>query len=381
VHLASERGELAVAADGEAALAAIRRNPPDLLLLDLQMPKVDGFEVLRTLRGEEATRRLPVIVITGREDVIAIDRAFAEGATSFLVKPINWRLLAYQIRFVHRSHRMETSLLDHIGEIERTRSELETTSAELVAALRGAAAASEAKSQFLAAMSHELRTPLNAIIGFSQVLDMEAFGPLGHPRYREYVRDIGESGGHLLSLINDVLELSRAEAGQTILREEQFTPCSVVDEAVRMVAPQIKARNLHLTVLCDSGLPLLRADRRRVRQVLINLLSNAAKFTDAGGAIVIRGHRDAGGLSIVVRDTGIGIAPVDIAKALDRFGQVDSRFSRKYEGAGLGLPLSREFMELHGGRLELASEIGVGTVVTVTFPSERLVAATTTARA
>jgi signal transduction histidine kinase len=377
VKLASDRGHISVAADGEEALAVIRQNPPDIVLLDLQMPKVDGFEVLKSIRTDEATRRLPVIVITARDDVHSIDRAFAEGATSFVVKPINWRLLTYQIRYVNRAGQTELSLAEHIGEVERRKRELEITSAELATALRGAAAASEAKSQFLATMSHELRTPLNAIIGFSEVLDTQTFGPLGSACYLEYTRAIRDSGSHLLSLINDVLEFSRSSAGKLALCEEEFPPADVIDEAVRNVVPQAKAAKVDLSIDAALGGVRLRGDRRRVRQVLINLLANAVKFTRPGGLVTVHSRREADGLAIVVSDTGIGIVEEDIPKALEQFGQVECSLARKYDGAGLGLPLAKQLMELHDGVLRIESTVDVGTIVTVTFPAERVVSEAT----
>jgi signal transduction histidine kinase len=375
VKLASDRVHISVAADGEEALAAIRHTQPDIVLLDLHMPKADGFEVLKALRAGEATQRLPVIVITGRDDENSIDRAFSEGATSFLVKPINWRLLNYQIRFVNRAGQTELSLVEHVDEVERNKRELEVTSMELAAALRGAAAASEAKSQFLATMSHELRTPLNAIIGFSEVLDAEAFGPLGNARYLEYARAIRDSGTHLSSLVNDVLEFSRGSAGKLVLSEDVFAPADVIDEALRNVVPQANAAQIDLST--DAALEgvCLRGDRRRVCQTLINLLANAVKFTLPSGQVTVYAQRDADGLAIAVSDTGIGIAEENIPKVLEHFGQVEGHLTRKYDGAGLGLPLAKQLMELHGGRLKIESAVNVGTIVTVIFPAERVVTA------
>ncbi len=244
----------------------------------------------------------------------------------------------------------------------------------LTAASRAAAVASDAKARFLAAMSHELRTPLNAVIGFSQILSGQALGPLGHPRYLEYARDIQDSGTHLLSLINDVLELSRAESGETTLHEEEFAIGEVINEVAHMVMPQVKAAALTLSINCDAQLPRVLGDRIRIRQVLINLISNAAKFTPEGGQIFVTAHRTGSGLTITVRDTGIGIAEEDIPKALDRFSQVDGALARKFEGAGLGLPLSKEFVEMHDGELAIESKVGTGTTVTVTLPASRLIA-------
>jgi signal transduction histidine kinase len=372
VHLASENGRISVAADGEEALTHIRGRGCDVVLLDLEMPRLDGFGVLDALRADEATRRLPVIVITGREDVVAIDRAFAKGASSFIVKPINWRLLNYQIRFVDRAHRAEQQLLDRVAEVELTKRELERTSTELIEASRGAEKASEAKSQFLAAISHELRTPLNAIIGFAEMLTAQALGPIGNERYRRYAQDIRDSGAHLLAMINDILELSRMDADKVALHDEEFAPSDVIAEALRMVEPQAEAAGLSLSTGIAPNLPRLKADRRLVRQVLVNLLANAVRFTPEGGTVSVHGFSRGAELCLEVRDTGIGIAPDDIPRALERFSQVDGRLSRKYDGAGLGLPMAKQFMELHGGTLKLESTPGAGTQVCIAFPPARL---------
>ncbi len=381
VHLASEKGRVSLASDGEEALTHIRTHGADIVLLDLEMPKLDGFGVLEALRADEATRRLPVIVITGREDVVAIDRAFAGGASSFVVKPINWRLLNYQIRFVDRAHRAERQLLDRIAEVELTKRELERTSSELLEASRGAEKASEAKSQFLAAISHELRTPLNAVIGFADMLNAQALGPIGNERYLRYAQDIRDSGKHLLAMINDILEISRMDADQATLQEEEFAPAEVIDEALRMVEPQAQGAGLSLSTSIAAGLPRLKADRRLVRQVLVNILANAVRFTPSGGAVSVHGFVRGAELCLEVRDTGIGIAAADIPKALERFSQVDGKLSRKYDGAGLGLPMAKQFMELHGGTLELASLPGKGTQVCIAFPTSRLAAMAVTSPA
>jgi signal transduction histidine kinase len=253
--------------------------------------------------------------------------------------------------------------------------ELEITKADLNLALQQAAAASDAKSRFLAAMSHELRTPLNAIIGFSAVMQQELFGPHSDERYRDYAADVHDSGAHLLQLINDILDFSKIDAGQFDLQEDTLDPHDVVRQAAQMLHGQADAAGIRLKYdLAGDGV-LLRADERRVRQVLLNLLSNAIKFTprDRDVRVTVERHGDA--LAIAVADQGIGIAADDIPRALEPFGQIDSRLARKYEGAGLGLPLSRRLMELHGGTLTIASELGIGTVVTMRFPADRVVAA------
>jgi signal transduction histidine kinase len=300
--------------------------------------------------------------------------AVAVAAVAFLIVTLGLIGAIVDHHAARRAVSEAERLRAHIVELEETKKALEATSVDLSRALGAASAASEAKSQFLAAMSHELRTPLNAVIGFSEILMMEAFGPLGNDRYLEYVRDIRSSGAHLLALINDILDLSRLDAGQSVLEEEDLDLASVVGETVRMVSRQVELSRIDLVESLDAGLPLLRADRRRIRQVLINLLSNAIKFTPVGGRVRVSAAATQGEVRIVVADTGIGMDVADIPRALERFGQADAKLARKFEGAGLGLPLAKQIVELHGGRLELESEVNVGTAVTLIFPATRIVA-------
>jgi signal transduction histidine kinase len=262
---------------------------------------------------------------------------------------------------------------EHIVELETTQQALEQTSGELTVALKAAQAASASKSAFLASMSHELRTPLNAVLGFSEAMQQELFGPLGSPRYKEYLGSIHGSGSHLLSLINDILDIARTDAGRGELQEEVFDPARQVTDTIAMMSGQAAKAKVTLMGDIAPDLPCLRGDQRRIRQILLNLVSNAVKFTPSGGKVMVRALETEQGFVLRVTDTGIGIAHSDFHKALEPFGQVDSSLARKYDGIGLGLPLTRQMVELHGGTLELDSVVGHGTTVTITLPAWRLV--------
>jgi signal transduction histidine kinase len=243
---------------------------------------------------------------------------------------------------------------------------------ELRRAKEEAELASRSKGEFLANVTHELRTPLNAIIGFADILKGEVYGPLGDRRYLDYAADIRDSGLHLMKLINDVLDVSKIEFGKIALNEEPVEIAGTVQACARLMRDRVEAGGLELRQALPAGLPLVHCDELRLKQILLNLLSNAVKFTPPGGRVDIRAALEDGGLGIVVQDTGIGIAAADLEKAMRPFGQIDSRLSRKYQGTGLGLPLAKSMIELHGGRLEIESTPGVGTKVTVWFPAERI---------
>jgi signal transduction histidine kinase len=237
-----------------------------------------------------------------------------------------------------------------------------------------AESANRVKSAFLATMSHELRTPLNAIIGFSDVMRNEVLGALGNEHYRAYASDIHDSGTHLLDIINDFLDLSKAEVGKLELHEEVFDLRKTLFSVSQLTGESIRAAGLVHSFDLPDGLPLLRADKRKTKQVLLNLVTNAVKFTPAGGRITVEGRfAPAIGLTVAVTDSGIGIPPNDIGRVLEPFEQVDSALARRHQGTGLGLPLVKAIMELHGGTVELRSEVGAGTRVSVTFPPERAV--------
>jgi two-component system cell cycle sensor histidine kinase PleC len=243
---------------------------------------------------------------------------------------------------------------------------------ELAAQAATAQAENRDKSQFLANISHELRTPLNAIIGFSEFIKMERSGPLGNEKYAEYIRDIHASGVHLLSLINDILDYSKAEADKLELEVAEVDATKTVRNSMRLVSPRAEGAQVALIEEIPKEHFIIATDAKKLKQIMLNLLSNAVKFTPAGGSVSVVMWQDVvkGGICIEVRDTGIGIAPKDISRAMAPFGQVDNTLSRKYEGTGLGLPLTRKFVEIMGGTFKIQSELGKGTVIAISLPKE-----------
>jgi signal transduction histidine kinase len=231
--------------------------------------------------------------------------------------------------------------------------------------------ANRSKSEFLANMSHELRTPLNAIIGFSDILRSEKFGAIGNAKYLEYVRDIHTSGVHLLDLINDVLDMSKIEAGKLELFEEEVAVAELVASCLAMISE--RARERHIRIAADVGSqPMVWADLRGMKQILLNILSNAVKFSHDGGAVTITSGLDSGGgVVIMVSDTGIGMTPEQIERARQPFGQAHAATTRAYGGTGLGLPITQRLVELHSGELRIDSVHGEGTKVSIILPPLR----------
>ncbi|HVM85230.1 MAG TPA: PAS domain-containing sensor histidine kinase [Candidatus Binatia bacterium] len=260
-----------------------------------------------------------------------------------------------------------------LGLMLRDVTERRETELALRTAKENAELADRSKSEFLANMSHELRTPLNAIIGFSDIIEAHAFGP-DDPRYRDYARDIGASGRHLLGILKDILDFARIETRDIKLRESECSIPEVIESCLRILGLRAREAGVEVSVGLPADLPLLYADGVKIKQVLLNLISNAIKFTPRDGHVRVTATLPAaGGIEISVADTGIGIRAEDIPLVFSPFGQVASAFCRSHDGIGLGLPLSRRLAELHGGRIEIDSQPGEGTVVTLWLPPERTI--------
>ncbi len=269
-----------------------------------------------------------------------------------------------------------------VGELELTQKMLEQQGKELSQAAERLFEAREkerkanlAKSEFLANMSHELRTPLNSIIGFTEVMQLGSFGPIGNPRYAEYLGHIHSSGTHLLELINDMLDLAKVEAGRLELDEDPVEFPALVRDCLTLLEQKFESGGLELLERFADRLPAVLVDERKLRQILLNLLSNAIKYTPRGGRVTVGAWIDAAGrFAFSVSDTGIGMAAEDIPTALEPFGQLDNPAANTEEGTGLGLPLTKALVELHGGTITLESAAGKGTTATVVLPREKVLA-------
>jgi two-component system, cell cycle sensor histidine kinase PleC len=275
-----------------------------------------------------------------------------------------------------RARRVQSMVVETARRLAAENARLESGERALLAAKDEAERANRGKAEFLAQLSHEIRTPMNAIAGFAELFGSEVYGPLGNPQYREYAAHIQTSAQHLLNLTNDILDLSRAEIGRLDLAETGVDVGVAIGFVARMLMKDAAAGGVTMTWGMPSGPLTLLADERRLRQMLINIINNAIKFTPEGGTVSAAGlRRPDGGITIQVADSGIGIAPADVEKALRPFTKLKADTARSYEGAGIGLALTRQLVELHGGHIDLDSEPSKGTTVSLLFPKERTIEA------
>ena len=383
--LIREGYDVEVALTGREALAKVERRCPNLVISDVTMPEMDGFEFCRTMKASEATRRVPIILLTAKASPADVIRGLECGADNFIPKPYDDDYLLERVRriFEQLEHRnrghlqMEVNLtiggrritvsadrqqimellFSTFEEVSRSHDELARANRELQKARAQADRANRAKSQFLARMSHELRTPLNAVIGFGQLLEMSTLGP----QDRESVGMIIKAGRHLLDLINEVLDIGRIDAGELTLSVEPVGIREVLQEAMDLMAPLAAERRVEMegeVVTCDVH---VMADRQRLKQVVLNLLSNAVKYNRPGGTVTIDCREgDDGRHRIEVRDTGPGIAPGNLGRLFTAFDRIGAEQDTAVEGTGLGLTLSKGLVEAMGGTLGVESEIDHG---------------------
>jgi signal transduction histidine kinase len=332
-------------ASGDEGLSAARLKAPDLVFSDFNMPGMNGAEFVAAFRKLDGCIDVPVIVVTAYEDREHRYRALEAGATDFLASPV-----------------------DHHEFVVRARNLLALRRQSL--ARQAAERANAAKTAFLANMSHELRTPLNAIIGFSEIMQTELHGPLGNAKYKDYSNDIRNSARHLREVIQNILDVARIEEGKFDVERNLVGLPIVLDEAARMVRPEAERAKLNFDFAVPGDLPYVLGDKTKLTQAFLNLMSNAVKFTPAGGQVSIEAHKGSDSVEVTVGDTGIGMSPEEIPIALARFGQVSGDpYKKKYQGAGLGLPIAAGIIQAHRGELLIDSAKGRGTRMTVRLPA------------
>lgn len=347
-----QRGYRVEEADsGEAGLEIARHLRPDLILLDVLMPGMDGFDVCRAIRSDDDLYRTPVVIVTALEDMESIEIGFNAGATDFIAKPIVWPLLGYRLQFALRTAEMELDLVQARDEAEQ---------------------ASTAKSALLANMGHELRTPLNAIIGFSEFLSEQAKLREWDAQTTEFLGDIRFSGQRLLSTVNAVLEMANLEAGRMELDESNIELAKLFDGVTAKYEPLALEKGVSLDARGTDRRVTIRGDYDIIRRIVGNVVSNAIKFTQSGGIYISATCRPTGELEIGVTDTGLGMTKAEVQAIIEPFRQADNSLSRNQEGSGLGVPLAKGLLRLHDGELEIRSEPDIGTTVSIILPADRI---------
>ena len=379
--LESEGFSVVIAKDGASGLRTAVAGGIDLVMSDIEMPGLNGYELCRSMKDTPQTKDLPVILLTATNNPMAIVKGIESGANGFLTKPYEAEdLLGLVNKLLHPTEEGSPAARLHgrrfllgspkqqmLDLLTSTFEEILTRNEELIDAKNTAVQQSHFKSNFLASMSHELRTPLNAIIGFSELLQDQQFGTLNSEQ-REFVDSVVSSGRHLLALINDILDLSRIEAGRMSLEKASIDVPQLVDGLRADLASLTFKKNNTLEITMEEGLPKLSADPTRFRQVLYNLLSNAIKFTPEGGRTILDVRREDSKILTSVSDTGIGIKEKDLPRLFKEFERIESDGPR-VEGTGLGLAVTKRIVDLHGGSISVTSTFGKGSTFSVLWPA------------
>ncbi|HAV64781.1 MAG TPA: hybrid sensor histidine kinase/response regulator [Verrucomicrobiales bacterium] len=349
--------EVLLASNGLMALKVVERTQPDVILMDVNMPDMDGYEACRQLKSQADLATIPVIFITANDDPESLVRGFEAGGVDYIAKPFKEQEVLMRVETHVKIHMLTQALSDK-------NTELEAEVKRRKAAEDKANEANEAKSRFLSFISHEMRSPLNAIIGFSEEL-CDSLDQNGEQL--EDAESIERSGKHLLGLINNLLDLSRIEAGKMPIHPEDFEPAELVRQLCHDAAPLVKAGDNQLVVESNGQVGTVHSDATKLKQVLLNLISNAGKFTKSGEIKVVLSRQGTDSVRIDVRDSGIGMSPDELGRLFQAYNQASRKTSKRYGGTGLGLVISRQYCRLLGGDLTATSQPGTGSVFTVTI--------------
>ena len=373
----SKKGfKVLVAHDGKDGIRMAELTQPDLILLDVTMPEMDGFEACQALKNHEKTQDIPVIFMTARTDIVDKLKGFELGAADYITKPLQLEEVLARVTThlklckLHRQLQQEIINRKQVEiSLQAERDALAERTAQLSQANVELAHAARLKDEFLANMSHELRSPLTAILGISQTFLEEFYGPL-NDKQRKSIRTLEESGEHLLALINDILDLSKIEAEKLTLNLNTVSVNDVCQACLRMTKEAAFKKQIRVATTLDYAIDTIQADERRLKLILVNLLSNAVKFTPEGGSIRLEVNGDAehGVIDFSVRDTGYGIAKEDMKHLFEPFVQVGGTLNRAQEGTGLGLSLVYRLAEMHGGSVSVESLVDQGSCFTISLP-------------
>ena len=353
--------ETLLAANGTMALKAATAAQPSVILLDVNMPDMNGYEVCERLKADPTTAEIPVIFITANDDAQSLVRGFNAGGVDFVTKPFKSEEVLMRVDAHLRLHTLTQSLAERNAELEQEVARRQAAEAKAVQA-------NEAKSRFLSFVSHEMRAPLNAIMGFGEELS-ETLTPETVEESKEDIERIRKAGGHLLTLINNLLDLSKIEAGKMGVTLESVDPQSLVRDLREAAEPLAKKNGNRLTFLNTTSESALRTDAGKLRHILLNLLSNAAKFTQEGTIECALSYDSDGAAQFTVTDTGIGMSPEEMAELFQPYQQANENIARDFGGTGLGLSISREFCRLLGGDLTVTSATGKGSTFVARLPN------------
>lgn len=348
--------------NGALALKAATKKPPDLILLDIMMPDMDGFEVCQQLKTDEKLRDIPVIFLSALNETLDKVKAFSLGGVDYMTKPFQEGEVLSRIKNHLNLRRQQLLIEAQKQQLEQNYEQLRHVNQQLIQA-------AQAKDDFLANMSHELRTPLNAILGLSEVLQEQVYGPLTEKQTKS-IRIIEESGRHLLALINDVLDVAKMEAGKFELDIAPVEVSQLCQSSLRLIKQAAHKKRIKVTFQLDEDVITIAGDERRLKQMLVNLFSNAVKFTATGGLVglEVKGLTEEEQVHFIVWDTGIGINSTDMRRLFQPFSQIDSSLTRQHTGTGLGLVMVKHLAEMHGGDVSVTSDVGQGSRFTVSLP-------------
>jgi hypothetical protein len=368
--------DVLIAQNGESALERIEKAQPHLILLDVLMPGVDGFETCRRLKANSKTGGIPIIFMTALTDTVDKVKGLELGAVDYVTKPFKQEEILARIKTHLSISQLQQQLQDQNAQLQATNAELYTLShtlaqrqEKLQVAYAELARAARLKDEFLANMSHELRTPLSAILGMAEVLQEGIYGAL-NPKQIKSIRTMEEGGYHLLSLINDILDLAKIEAGKVKLEITPVSAEGVANACLRLIKTLAQKKRIRTSITVNIDMAIIKADERSLKQILLNLLGNAVKFTPEKGEVnlEISSNAEHGMLDFIVSDTGIGMEKSCMDMLFKPFVQLDSGLNKAYNGTGLGLSLVYRLTELHGGGVSVESELGKGSRFTVSLP-------------